>query len=102
LLFDVIQTKQLKVKNLRNKVNPYIDEEYYINRTIIREADNFREAIYKKYNFKCYVCNKALYGSEEIHLHHLISRKEGGEYTLKNIVPVHSVCHEGITHAKKS
>ena len=101
LLFDVIQAKQLKIKSLRNNVNPYIDEDYYINRTIIRDSEKFRAAIYKRYNFRCYVCGQALYGTEKVHLHHLIPRKDGGQYTLENIVPVHATCHESITYTRK-
>jgi RNA-directed DNA polymerase len=101
LLFDITQAKQIKTKSLRNKVNPYTDENYYVERTVIRESEKFRAAIYIKYNFKCYVCEQALYGPEEVHLHHVIPRKDGGAYTLENIVPVHAMCHEGITHARK-
>ena len=100
MLFDVIQAKQLIVKSLRNDINPYTDENYYINRTVIRDSEKFRAAIYKKYKFRCYVCEQALYGTEEVHLHHLIPRKDGGEYTLENIVPVHATCHESITYTK--
>nr|YP_009730059.1 group II intron reverse transcriptase/maturase [Leucocryptos marina]BBQ05389.1 group II intron reverse transcriptase/maturase [Leucocryptos marina] len=101
MLFDVIQAKQLMISSLRNNVNPYIDEDYYIRRTVIRDSERFRAAIYKKYDFKCYVCEQALYGSEEVHLHHLIPRKDGGQYTLENIVPVHATCHESITYTRK-
>ena len=101
MLFDVIQAKQLRIKSLRNNVNPYLDEDYYIQRTVIRDSEKFRAAIYKKYNFRCYVCEQALYGPEEVHLHHLIPRKDGGQYTLENIVPVHATCHESITYTKK-
>lgn len=101
LLFDMIQVKQLKIKSLRNNVNPYLDEAYYIERTVIRESEKFRAAIYKKYKFRCYVCEQALYGPEEVHLHHLIPRKDGGQYTLENIVPVHATCHESITYTRK-
>lgn len=101
MLFDVIQAKQLKILSLRNNVNPYLDEDYYIHRTVIRDSERFRASIYKKYNFRCYVCEQALYGTEDIHLHHLIPRKDGGEYSLENIVPVHATCHESITYTKK-
>ena len=101
MLFDVIQAKQLKIKSLRNNVNPYLDENYYIQRTVIRDSEKFRAAIYKKHDFRCYVCEQALYGPEEVHLHHLIPRKDGGEYTLENIVPVHATCHESITYTRK-
>ena len=101
MLFDTTQAKQIKMKSLRNNVNPYLDEDYYIERTIIRDSEKFRAAIYKKHNFKCYVCEQALFGPEEVHLHHLIPRKDGGLYTLKNIVPVHITCHEGLHNARK-
>ena len=93
--------KQIKVKNLKNNVNPYLDEDYYISRLIIRNADRFRKTVYKLHNFKCAVCDRALYGEEDIHLHHVIPRKDGGQYTLENIVPVHAICHESITYAEK-
>ena len=81
-------------------VNPYLDEDYYIWR-IIHNVEIFRGAIYRKHNFKCYACEQALYGPEEVHLHHMLSRKDGGLYTLENIVPVHATCHENITYARK-
>lgn len=101
LLFDVTQAKQIETKSLRNNVNPYSDENYYVERTVIRNSEKFRAAIYRKHNFKCFVCEQALYGPEEVHLHHVIPRKDGGEYTLVNIVPVHATCHESITYARK-
>lgn len=101
MLFDITQAKQIKTKNLRNNVNPYLDEDYYIGRTVIRDSEKFRAVIYKKHNFKCYACEQALYGLEKVHLHHVIPRKDGGSYTLENIVPVHATCHESITHARK-
>lgn len=55
LPFDMIQAKQLKIKSLRNNVNPYLDEVYYIERTVIRDSYKFRAAIYKKYKFRCYM-----------------------------------------------
>lgn len=101
MLFDVIQAKQLRIKSLRNNVNPYLDEDYYTQRTVIRDSEKFRAAIYKNQNFRCYVCEQSLYGAEEVHLHHLIPRKDGGQYTLENIVPVHATCHESITYTRK-
>jgi 5-methylcytosine-specific restriction endonuclease McrA len=37
---------------------------------------------------------------EAIELHHIIPKKDGGEYSLKNIVALHKTCHVGITNAK--
>jgi len=45
MLFDITLAKQIKTKNLRSNVNPYLDEDYYIRRTIIRDSEKFRAAI---------------------------------------------------------
>lgn len=101
MLFDVIQAKQLGIKAYEITLTLYLDEDYYIQRTVIRDSEKFRAAIYKKHDFRCYVCEQSLYGSEEVHLHHLIPCKNGGQYTLENIVPVHATCHESITYTRK-
>jgi|JI91814CRNA_FD_contig_101_59818_length_2557_multi_8_in_0_out_0_1 RNA-directed DNA polymerase len=100
LLFDITQAKQIKVNCLKNNVNPYMDEEYYVSRPLIVNAEKFRKAIYEKYNFRCPVCNQALFGEEDIHLHHIIPRKDDGQYSLTNIAPLHQICHENITYTK--
>lgn len=78
MLFDIIQARQLRIKSSRNNNNLYLDEVYYILRTVIRDSEKFRAAFYKKYDFRCYVCEQALDRSEEVHLHHSIPRKNGG------------------------
>ena len=100
LLFDITQAKQIKVNSLRNNVNPYIGEEYYVSRSIIVDAEKFRKAVYKRYNFRCPVCNQALYEKEDIHLHHIIPRVDGGDYSLENIALLHATCHENITYTR--
>lgn len=100
LIFDITQAKQIKVTSLRNDVNPYTDDEYYVSRCIIVDAEKFREAVYKRYDFRCPVCNQALYGKEDIHLHHIIPRVDGGDYSLENIAPLHATCHENITYTR--
>jgi hypothetical protein len=37
---------------------------------------------------------------EKIELHHIKPVKEGGEYSLENIQPLHQICHISITHNK--
>jgi RNA-directed DNA polymerase len=99
-LFDITQAKQIKVNSLKSNINPYTDEEYYISSSLTVDAERFRKAIYNKYNFRCPVCNQALFGEEDIHLHHIIPRKDGGPYSLTNIAPLHRTCHENITYTK--
>jgi HNH endonuclease len=56
-------------------------------------------------SLKCAACGEPLcdeLNNEEIHLHHKIPQKDGGKYSLDNIVPLHATCHESITYAKKN
>jgi RNA-directed DNA polymerase len=100
-LIDITLVKILKLKRLKSNVNPYFDESYYEMYPRIIVTERFREQIYRKHKFKCVACNKSLFGSEQVDLHHLTPKKSGGKYTLKNIVPLHQTCHVGITHARK-
>lgn len=59
----------------------------------------FRAAIYKKFNNLCPVCGDSLHNGENIELHHIIERKNKGKYSMKNIQPLHRICHQQITHS---
>lgn len=52
-LFHITQAKQIKVNSLKNNINPYTDEEYFISRSLTVDVERFRKAIYNKYNFRC-------------------------------------------------
>jgi hypothetical protein len=45
MLFDVIQAKQKKLT--RKNANFYLDENYYIERMVIRDSKKFRPAFIK-------------------------------------------------------
>jgi 5-methylcytosine-specific restriction endonuclease McrA len=49
---------------------------------------------------KVYFIQEKLFGEEDINLHHIIPRKDGGHYSLTNIAPLHKTCHENITYTK--
>lgn len=97
VIFDPSQAQQIRFKNLQLGLNPYVHEDYYIQRTLILDADKFRAAVYSKYNKKCLLCGGSLYGTEPIELHHIIPERYGGKYTLLNIVPLHRLCHKNVT-----
>jgi RNA-directed DNA polymerase len=101
LLFDLSTLTDIKLTRLKAGINPYYDLKYYRERPRLFVTENFRQQIYKKHKFKCVVCKQLLDNGEQIDLHHLKPRKDGGKYSLTNIVPVHQTCHIGITHARK-
>ena len=51
--------------------------------------------VIKKYGNKCGMCRHDLgHDGQTTELHRIIPGKEGGEYTLKNVMPVHLFCHK--------
>lgn len=89
-------------KLLKLDLNPYLLENkaYFQKRIISRNSAKFREAIYKKYNHLCPICGESLHNGEKVELHHIKPAKEGGEYSMSNIQPLHQICHISITHNK--
>ena len=46
----------------------------------------------------CPNCGESLHNGELVELHHVIPAKSKGKYSIENIVPLHQICHQQITH----
>lgn len=68
-----------KVKNLRNKS---------------------RQTVAKRQDHRCPTCSESLYNGEELHLHHVKPKSEGGKDTYNNLRLLHLYCHQQ-AHRKK-
>lgn len=92
------------MRPLKQDKNPYLREnqEYFEKRREKLIEAKFRKAIYKLFKQTCPVCDESLHNGEYVELHHMIPRKSGGKYSLENIVPLHQICHEQVTHETKS
>jgi len=92
----------ISVKPLKLDINPYLTEniEYFNKRRERLINAKFRKAIYKKFNHLCPECGESLYNGELIELHHVIPQKIGGKYSIKNIQPLHQICHQKVSHNK--
>jgi RNA-directed DNA polymerase len=92
----------ISVKPLKLDINPYLTKniEYFNKRRERLINAKFRKAIYKKFNHLCPECGESLYNGELIELHHVIPQKIGGKYSIKNIQPLHQICHQKVTHSK--
>jgi 5-methylcytosine-specific restriction endonuclease McrA len=84
-------------------INPYsnYNKEYFEINHRVHDVKDFRKAVYIKHKYKCAACGEILDDNEKVELHHIIPAKDGGKYTLDNIVPLHRTCHESVTYAKK-
>jgi RNA-directed DNA polymerase len=102
VILNISEIKPSKHPLLKLDKNPYLLEDrcYFDHRLIKKGSAKFRETIFKKYNHLCPICQESLHNGEKVELHHIISVKDGGKYTLANIQPLHQLCHISITHNK--
>lgn len=84
--------------------NPYIQEnlDYFEKRRQIEMDAKFRATVYKKYQHKCPLCEESLYNGESVELHHIIPQKSEGTYKIKNIAPLHELCHWQVTRGNRT
>lgn len=61
----------------------------------------FKAAVLQKYKNICMVCNEPLNNGEFIEFHHIIPIRKGGDYALKNMMPLHQICHQKVTYTTR-
>ena len=54
----------------------------------------------RQQNGKCPICRSRLNNEEELHVHHIIPRSQGGKDRLTNLALVHLYCHQQV-HGRK-
>lgn len=101
LILYPTNVKSIKTAAMKVNINPYVDKEYFEKRYKILDVEKFRKTIYIKHGYKCAACGELLGDTEQIDLHHIVPRSEGGKYTVSNILPLHKTCHESVTYAKR-
>lgn len=99
-LFDLSKVTSIKKVPLKQGLNPYLPEnrDYYEKRTRIEINAPFRKIVYQKHNHQCSHCGQSLHNGESVELHHIIPQTSGGDWSLANILPLHTTCHKAVTH----
>lgn len=94
----------IKLRPLKLDRNPFKKEdiEYFEKRKERLIDAKFRAAVYKKYKQLCPNCGESLHNGELVELHHIIPTKSKGKYNLKNIVPLHQICHQQVTYGDQT
>lgn len=103
-LINLAEISIIQLRPLKLDRNPYIRENLkYFNkrREKIIEA-KFRSTLYKKFEQTCPVCGETLHNGEIVELHHIVPQKSQGKYSLENIVPLHQICHQQVSHGNRS
>ena len=77
--------------------------EYWIKRAEARAKDLTprEQKIAKNQKNTCPACKEFLFNGEELHVHHIKPRSQGGKDTYSNFIMVHLYCHQQI-HSGKS
>jgi RNA-directed DNA polymerase len=52
------------------------------------------QKIAKNQNGICLTCGESLFNGEELHVHHVTQRKDGGKDAYENLVLIHLYCHQ--------
>lgn len=101
-LFDPARVKTIKLSMKKTTLNPYLtaNKAYFERYKEKRILSKQKETLFKKYKNKCPICDQSLYGMERVEIHHIIPVKEGGKDTIRNLQPLHRICHIKITHDK--
>ena len=102
-IINLAEISIIIIRPLKLDKNPYIKEhlEYFNKRREKLIEAKFRSAIYKIYEQKCPICGESLHNGEEVELHHIVPQKAQGKYSLDNILPLHQICHQQVTHGNK-
>lgn len=90
----------INLRPLKLARNPYLSEhsKYFNERREQLIFAKFRAMLYKDYKQTCPVCDVSLHNGEIVELHHIVPQKAGGKYSRENIIPLHQICHQQLTH----
>jgi len=73
-------------------------KEYWMKRQAAKAKDlTFsKQKLAKRQHGRCPQCGETLFNDEELHVHHLLARSQGGKNSYSNLVLVHIFCHQQI------
>src|SRR5229473_3985273 len=64
-----------------------------------RDLASSKQKLAKRQQGRCRQCGETLFNDEELQVHHLLARSQGGKDSYSNLVLVHLLCHQQI-HAQ--
>lgn len=73
-------------------------KDYWMKRQAAKAKDlSFsKQKLAKRQKGRCPECGESLFNDEELHVHHLLARSNGGKSIYSNLVLVHVFCHQQI------
>jgi RNA-directed DNA polymerase len=94
--------RHVLVKGTSSPDDPQI-RSYWMERQAAKAKDLTisKQKLAKRQHGRCPQCGESLFNDEELQVHHLHARAEGGKNVYSNLVLVHLLCHQHIHVASK-
>jgi RNA-directed DNA polymerase len=85
------------VKGRASPDNPHL-KEYWARRQAAKAKDLTisKQQLAKRQKGRCRECGESLFNDEELQVHHLLARSQGGKDSYSNLALVHLLCHQHI------
>lgn len=99
---DVKIVRHVIVKNLMDPDDPSPEAKSYWKKRdankqhAIYQGQSGRLLIAKRQYHTCPICLETLYNEEDLHVHHIWPKKQGGTDTITNLVILHEICHRQV------
>jgi RNA-directed DNA polymerase len=92
--------RHVLVKGTASPDDPCL-KDYWMKRQAAEAKDlTFsKQKLAKRQKGRCPECGESLFNDEELQVHHLLTRSQGGKSSYSNLALVHLLCHQHI-HAK--
>jgi RNA-directed DNA polymerase len=90
----------IMVKGTNSPDNPK-QKEYWKKRQANKKCQQakYRDKIWKRQEGICPICKTELDNGEEVHVHHIQAKKDGGSNRVENLCILHASCHRQV-HGK--
>lgn len=94
--------RHVLVKGTSSPDDPQL-RSYWMERQAAKAKDRTisKQKLAKRQHGRCPECGESLFNDEELQVHHLHARAEGGKNVYSNLVLVHLFCHQYIHAASK-
>jgi RNA-directed DNA polymerase len=64
--------------------------------TLAKDLTRSKQKLARRQKGRCPECGQSLFNDEEIQVHHLLARSQGGKDSYRNLALVHLLCHQHI------
>lgn len=89
--------RHVLVKGTSSPDDPHLAD-YWMKRQarLAKDLTLSKQKLAKRQKGRCPECGESLFNDEELQVHHLLARSQGGSDSYRNLACVHLLCHQHI------